>query len=84
MEFNLWIKSCEEFNLQIYPLEGEGKNALYMTYKNGEPHPGTRWNTYRKDLIYQVFINGVRKFVSTDYRLAYSFWENHHNERILL
>lgn len=79
-EFDLWVKSCEEFNLQIYPLEGEGENALYQTWEIGEPHIGTKWNYYRKGLTYQVFIDGKRCFVSTNYRLAYSFWENHHGQ----
>lgn len=75
-EFELWIKACEEFGTRIIMLEGAGDGtALYMAYNIGEPHLGNRWNTYRKDITYQVFINGKREFVTLDYRLALTFWE---------
>lgn len=74
--FERWLDACEEFGIQVILLKGKGEGtALYMTIREIETIPETRWSYARKVPTYQVWINRKRECVTQDYGLALAFWE---------
>lgn len=77
-QFELWVKSCEEFHTEVKRLEGEADTAMYVTttpYEQGG-------HTYYKAPVYHVWVDGKELVATTFMYEAVAIWNKHNKERM--
>ncbi len=74
--FELWVKGCNEFDTEIYRMDGEGDTGLYVTkqpYEYGN-------SIYYKAPIYHVWIEGHNEISTTALYEAQARWMEYKNK----
>ena len=71
-QFRLWVKACEEFGTEIWPLETHGDDGLYLTRK---PYMAQH-REYCTSPAYQIWI-GDKRQVTMARDEAYAIWRAH-------
>ena len=73
--FDLWVKNCEKFGLEIWRLEGSGDAKLYVT-KEPCMQDGAK---YYSDPIYHVWKNDKWLMATLNYVEALETWRRCQN-----
>lgn len=71
--FDLWVKACKEFRVEIWELDALHGLRFYKTVKYGEPSAFTRWNYPILSVSYHIW-DGDKQTVKVDFRSALSIW----------
>jgi hypothetical protein len=74
---DLWLKGCEINETKIYPLEGQGKTALYKVWKD---FIGADYHEYHTTPVFIGWVDGKQVCATTNYKSALACWRNHVKE----
>lgn len=78
-DFDLWLKGCEVNNTKIFPLDGEGRTALYKCW--GEHL--VKHNYIGDTPVYIGWVNGKQVCAVRNYQSALSCWQNEKERRCI-
>ena len=72
--YELWLKACEEFHTELYPLEN--KNEIIL-YQSKTVYMVNHFNYYR--VAYRIWDipNDKDVYAGLDYRQAYLHWQQY-------